>query len=225
MSTGSKTNEAINNLILRFREGDSEAGEELLIKFRPLIRKYWTALWLGKVTNYDSELGRFLGFFNKDRRMAAELLSKSLHRSEVTDLEQILSYALLKTALQYNKISVCYKFVLKEEIANITKDVSAHRTTQTWDFNGPPDELGKLSNSYTSVASSNSKSGDDMDTFVLEGSEICGFNSLSRNERIITKMAYYDDMDNKDIATAMNLTVRQVRRARQRIREKIRCTN
>ncbi len=57
--------------------------------------------------------------------------------------------------------------------------------------------------------------------FLLEGSELPGFKDLSYKERLLVKMAYIDEQTNEEIAQKMNLTLRQVRRFRQKIREKL----
>jgi hypothetical protein len=204
-------NREITNLVIQYREGNTNAAEKLLQRFAPLLHKYRNVLWYGKFSSLDPEMYRFLGFFHKDRKTAAELLSISLRKGEIEDLEQILSYSLLKTALKYNKISAGFKFILKEEIAYITRDSLAHRTTINWDFSI---KSHSNKNSYSKYEST-------VNSFLIEGSTREGLSELTKLERLIAVKAFIEGLPNTMIASQMKLTLRQVRRYRQKVRDKL----
>lgn len=212
-------NDEINALMQKFRDGDTKAGEALYKRFEPLVKKYKSVLWYGKAPAFDRDVGRFLSFFNRDKKKAAELLSKSMRKGEESDLDQILYYSFYKTLHKYNKLSAGFKFILKEEIAKITKDVSTHRTTFTVDLNTEsPLERTVWSQTQFRVASLSEKE-DVMDDFVNEGSSMPGFDNLNLIQRQIAKKAFIDGFENAQIAEQLDLTLRQVRRERQKIRE------
>ncbi len=215
-----KSSADLPKIIDDYRKGDVDAGNELLQRFKPFLKKYWCCLWLGKIPDYDPDMFRFLSFFHKDRKTAAELLAKSIRRNDVEDLNQVLSVTLLKTALRYNVISVGFKYVLKKEISDLTKDLSTHRTTQHWGLWNGKGNNGGLE-PHTTPLTAAVQDSESISEFLLEGSEIEGFKDLVYKERLLVKLAYIDEFTNEKIAGEMGMTLRQVRRMRQKIREKL----
>ena len=216
-----KNHQDINDLVTRYREGDSKAAEKLLVLFEPLIKKYFSLLWNGRYSERDQDLYVFLGFFNKDRRQAADLLSQSMRKSEAEDLEQTLKVCLLQTALHYNKISAGFKFIVKDAIAKATKDILVHRTTVTKDSAPRTSEF--FNAEAVGVWNTNIDPEKELDSqaFVSQGSDMAGFRDLTPKERDVAKLAFLDKYSNDEIVIKTGLTFRQVKRYRQRIREKI----
>jgi hypothetical protein len=216
----------LNALVVLYRTGDSAAGQELLIRFEPLLKKYRNSLWNGRYPTYDNDIGRFLSFFNRNKQMAVELLSKSLRKDEAEDLDQLLAYCLLKTARSYNKVSAGFKFVLKEELTKLTKDVVNHRTTMTVDLSQEGSwawkENGRQGLGDHLSASTHEDTETEAQKFVTEGSDIPGLDVLSEEERRIAKLVFLDDFDRKDVAAHLGITERQLRRKIGNLRAKAR---
>lgn len=223
-------NNEINRLVQRYRDGDSDAGQLLLTKFEPIIRKYKTVLWSGILPRYDPDVRRFLSFFNSDKKKAAELLSKSIKKNESEeDLDQLLNYCLLKTAIKYNKISAGFKFILKEEIVKLTKDVSTHRTTLTSSFHDNSNSGGSsflsqelidnLADGRIKKIVPIQEKEIEMNRFVTDGSDMKGFNELSQEQRLVCKMAFIDGFTNEQIASSLEIDIKEIKKIRSKIRE------
>ena len=122
----SESSADINKWIEAYRNGDASGGEKLIVKFTPLMRKYKALLKGGNVST-GGDIGRFLSFFGKDKKKVADLLAKSLAVYNDSEIEALLNYCLLYTAIKYLKISAGFKFVLKGEVVKLTKDAATHR--------------------------------------------------------------------------------------------------
>lgn len=118
----------IEDLILRFRSGETKAGELLLEQFRPLIGKYMNLFLRGLFKETDADILKFLrccGFVEcqEDFGKVASWLKCRLRNTEKDDIEQACKVALLDTAKRYVNISGAYKFVLLNYIKSLIDDV------------------------------------------------------------------------------------------------------
>lgn len=119
----------IEDLVLRFRSGDRQAGEILLEKFKPLIGKYMNIFLKGVFNPQDTDALKFLKCcgvisHSNDYTKIAKNIKYQLRNASLEDIEQACKIALLVTATQYVNIAGSYKFVLLEYIRPLMSDVA-----------------------------------------------------------------------------------------------------
>lgn len=196
----------IDELILRYRSGDSEASEELLIKFEPLLSKYFKLLRTGRYNARDPEIRKFLGMCGKtDIDRTASLLAWRLRRLEREDISQECSVALLETALKYLNISGAYKYVLHRRVMAILKsdvpEVPYPDTIQMEELvAAPPQNV-------------------DIDSKWIEGDTADLFSDLTKEDRLLIKMVWHDYLSEENICKQLEISRGELKRRKNKIRE------
>lgn len=217
-STYSKETLRINKCIAEYRDGDSKYGEELVNMFQPMINKYKVVLLEGRRV-WGSDINHFLSFFGKDKKQAAELLAKSLNKHSEEDIVSLLKYCLLKTALKYNKISSGYKYIVKEEVAKLTRDICSYRTTVTVDFTEDYLKLPEDTSIVEHLSPENSYKSSNLSEFLNLGSTLPGFSDLEEWERHFIYDVYIERLTNKELSEKYNFLIKEITEQRARIKK------
>lgn len=200
----------IEDLILRFRSGDREAGEELIAQFRPLIGKYMNLFLRGIFKDTDADVLKFIkccGFVESesDYGKIARWLKRKLFNVEKEDIEQACKVALLETARNYVNISGTYKFVLLKYIKCLIDDIPT-----TYIRMEESDILPPYRDKYET---------DQLDEDWVSGRTAGdGFSLLTRLQRQIVLYTYEKKWPDSYIMQILNLTRTQLEKEKQAIK-------
>lgn len=182
----------IDELIIRYRSGDLEAGETLLERFRPLIGKYLNLFFYGTFNENDRDIMKFLNTCGKGApNDTATLLKRNLRPFKAEELSNIARLALLQTAKEFMHISGSYKFALYRLIKGLLNlEEMPDMRLDDEDLYGPPPapEI-------------------DLDEEWVSGvttGEV--FSELSPFERLVIKLVYVDKLPESEICHQLRIT-------------------
>lgn len=215
----SESSADINKWIEAYRNGDASGGEKLIVKFTPLMRKYKALLKGGNVST-GGDIGRFLSFFGKDKKKVADLLAKSLAVYNDSEIEALLNYCLLYTAIKYLKISAGFKFVLKGEVVKLTKDAATHRSTVPLDVSDEVNYLKLLTENPQSFRNKESEYDNDLQ-FISTGSSMPGFELLTENERKVAVLLFLQGNTMAEVSAITERSVESIRAIKMMIIKKL----
>lgn len=219
----SESSADINKWIEAYRNGDPSGGHKLIVKFTPLMRKYKALLKGGNVST-GGDIGRFLSFFGRDKKKVADLLSKSLSVYSDSEIDALLNYCLLYTAIKYLKISAGFKFVLKGEVVKLTKDAATHRSTVPLDVSDEVNYLKLLTENPQSFRTKESEYDSELQ-FISMGSSIPGFDILTENERKIAVLLFLQGNTMADVGAITEKSVESIRAIKMMIIKKLEIHN
>lgn len=162
----------INNLVSRYREGDSSAAEELLKRYEWYLKKWLRLLSDGRWDRRDKEVCHFLSMVGSvDISTSAQILHKGLRPYEKDDLLQEVRVAFLDTARRADNIVSQFRFVLWRRIKYLLEDITvSHR-----------DYAVELSDANVAI-----EDAPELDSAWVEGITCgAGFDEMSPQERLI----------------------------------------
>jgi DNA-directed RNA polymerase specialized sigma subunit len=118
------SNKEIEEYIYRYRNGDINAAEKLLIAFEPFLKKFYNLLVYKSYIPGDKDIEDFLklSFGRKNKENYQHLLSTILKHYERQDLSQEIKISFLETILSYTAITYNFKFTLNRRIWELVSD-------------------------------------------------------------------------------------------------------
>jgi DNA-binding NarL/FixJ family response regulator len=113
----------LDDLILRYRTGDSRAAEDLLLRFEPYCKKWNRLLIFRRWDGMDSEVAHFLYLLGgSDIHRTLQILDIRLQAYEPEDLRQEVIVSFLDAANRYGHIIRYFRYILKERVFRLISD-------------------------------------------------------------------------------------------------------
>jgi DNA-directed RNA polymerase specialized sigma subunit len=207
------SNEEINDLISRYREGDEDAASILLKKFRPLIYNYYKLLSSG---TYDSEIiERFLKAISKQSPYKmASIISFVLRNIPREDLWQECVLGFLETIYKYDYVVGRYDLSMRKRVTNLLSQENA-----TVEY--PNDRSYYVSQYKNHVHFMRQPRDVELDDDWVEGTTSDLTSELSPQERLVSRMIWIEYQTVEDVCLLLNLTRGEVNKIKDTIKEKL----
>lgn len=206
----SDTHQHIDDLVFQYRNGNAEAGEELLIRFAPYLAKWNRLLIRGTWDFSDTEVQDFLRICSMgpgpvDLLQTAEVLQRVLSTFyDQDDLLQELRVCLLETARRYTNITASFRYVLRDRILR----------------RGPENSRGLLEETLLHTRLGLGGEVEACADSLVEATWVegitCGpaFRLLTAEQRYILRAVYQEGLTDLQVAERLGKSERTVRRQR-----------